>query len=338
MKVGLIGYGGMGRSHALLVNKHEGVELVAVADMVPERRELAEKELNVKTYEDGAALISAGGFDIVFVICPTFHHADYSIMAMEAGYDVFCEKPMSLNVELCDQMIECQKRTGRILMIGQVLRFWPEYVYLKNMIDSGELGALRTLSMTRVGSVSVGWDNWYLDEERGGMQLFDRHIHDTDAILWMLGKPKALTVNALYKDNRTQGGFYHSFTQYHYDGDLMVSAEGSADTVQGFPFTACYRAFFEKGVLDFNCTRKPTLLVYDGGPAREAELPKSIDASNPDLNVASASPYFFEQQYFFKCVKEGKQPETVTPAMARETIRVVKREVECARCGKTLDV
>ena len=337
IKVGLIGYGNMGRSHGQLLLKHEDVKLMAMADAREERRAMAARELGVqKTYADGADMIAEGDFDVVFVCAPTYLHKPFAIQALEKGCHVFCEKPMSLNVECCREMAAAAEKTGKNFMIGQVLRFWDEYIYLKKAIDEKMFGELRALSMTRVGGVSVGYEGWFLDEERGGMQIFDRHIHDTDAILWMLGTPKAVLSHGVSYDNRTQGGIFHNFTQYLYDGNIIVSAEGSADTPQGFPFTASYRAFFENGLLEFNSRNKPALLVYKGGAPEEVDLSSSLAELKSGLNITTAGPYFNEQAYFFDCVRKGVKPTTVTAATAMETIRVVKAEIESVRTGKAV--
>ena len=75
MKVGLIGFGGMGRTHASLMSKHDDVKLLAVADVQANLRQWAERDLGVKTYEDGFEMIKAGGFDVIFVCGPTYLHA-----------------------------------------------------------------------------------------------------------------------------------------------------------------------------------------------------------------------------------------------------------------------
>lgn len=338
MKVGLIGFGGMGRTHASLMSKHDDVKLLAVADVQANLRQWAERDLGVKTYEDGFEMIKAGGFDVIFVCGPTYLHAPMTIKALESGCHVFCEKPMSINVDGCTDMLKASEKAGKNLMIGQVLRFWDEYVYLKKCIDSGEFGKLRALSMTRVGGVSVGWEGWFLDEERGGMQIFDRHIHDTDAIIWMLGTPKAVQARGFERDNRTQGGIVHSFTNYLYGDEIVVSAEGSADAPKGFPFTAAYRAFFDNAVLEFNGRNKPSLLLYKGGEPIAVDLGAELEELKSGLNIKQAGPYFNEQVYFFDCIRKGIKPKTVTPATARETIRVIKAEIQSARTGQVVQL
>lgn len=336
MKVGLCGFGGMGRTHAQLLQKHADVQLVAVADAQAELRQQAKDAYGVQTWSSGEEMIAAGGLDVVFVCAPTYLHAPLVIQALRAGCHVFGEKPMALNEALCADMSAVADECGKVLMIGQVLRFWPEYVFLKKVIDSGEYGKLHTLSMTRVGGVSTGWNGWYLDEERGGMQIFDRHIHDTDAILWMLGLPRAVYSYGVHRDPHGEGGICHSFTHYDYGDGLVVSAEGSADAPKGFPFTAAYRAFFAGACIEFNSTAKPTLKVYAGGEAQVPELPVAAETLSSGLNISTGGPYLNEQCYFFDCLRKGVKPVTVTPASAKQTIRVVKAEIESCRARKAI--
>ena len=336
MKVALCGLGPMGRSHVQLLTQHGGdVELVAVADVQEGiRQEVAEKH-GVAAYASGEEMIDARIADVIFVCAPTYLHGPLSIRALKAGHHVFSEKPMGLSTAVCDEMIAAAGSSGKLLTIGQVLRFWPEYVFLKNAVDSGAYGKLETLSMTRVGGVSIGYERWFLDEERGGMQIFDRHIHDTDLTLWLLGRPKGVRAFGVEKCPRTDGGIVHSFTQYLYDG-IAVSAEGNANMQPGYPFTMSYTAVFEKAVVEYSNRHSPTLAVYTGGAPEHPELPSPLGALQSGLNISSSSGYFLEQVYFFDCIRARRQPEIVTPESARETIEVVRAEIASVRSGETV--
>ncbi|MDD4098122.1 MAG: Gfo/Idh/MocA family oxidoreductase, partial [Lentisphaeria bacterium] len=92
LKVGLCGFGSMGSGHVQLLQKHDGVKLVSVADVRPERREKVSAEYDVKAWASGEQMIAAGGLDVVFICVPTYLHAPLAIQAMEAGCHVFCEK------------------------------------------------------------------------------------------------------------------------------------------------------------------------------------------------------------------------------------------------------
>jgi len=320
----------MGRTHAQLLAKHEGIQLVAVADVQEDLRQRAIAETGAQVFENGEALIDARVAEVVFVCAPTYLHAPLTMRALDAGAHVFSEKPMGLSPAQCAAMIAAADRSGKVLAIGQVLRFWPEYVYLKQAIDSGRFGRLQSLSMTRIGGVSVGFERWFLDEKRGGMQIFDRHIHDTDLVVWLLGVPEAVQAFGVEKDPRTEGGIIHSFTRYLFPG-LAISAEGSADLPAKFPFTMGYRAVFDSAAIEYSSRQTPTLKLYASGDPETPELPQPLGQVQSGLNITSASGYFLEQVYFFDCIRTGRRPRIVTPESARDTIRVVRAEIRSAR-------
>lgn len=334
MNVGLCGYGGMGRHHASLFSKHADVRLAAVADAEPELRRQAAETHGVKTWASGQEMIAAGGLDVVFVCAPTYLHCELSIRAMEAGCDVFCEKPMALDPAQCREMNAAAERLDRRLMIGQVLRFWPEYVFLKEAIDSRRFGALRSLTLRRIGGVSVGWQRWFLDERRGGMQIFDRHIHDTDAVQWMLGLPESVSGFGYTRDAGTEGGINHSVTRYAYPGNLLVCAEGSADLPKRYPFTSAYLAMFETAAVEYSSRCDPTLSVYTDDAVEHPALPEPMADIASGLNIAAAGPYYREQLYFFDCLRRGVKPVAVDPASAAETVRIVRAEIKSVRTGR----
>ncbi len=335
-RVGLCGYGPMGRMHAQLLNRIEQVELVGVADVQEDLRNQAAEELGVPTWACGEELIDARVADAVYVVTPTYLHGPLAIRALEQGMHVFTEKPMGLDTDVCDAMIAAAERNGKLLTVGQVLRFWPEYVYLKNALDEGRFGALQTLSMLRVGGVSHGWRDWYLDEKLGGSQMFDRHIHDTDVCVWLFGVPKAVSA---YGTDVGVGGFRHSFTRYIYPGPVSIAAEGSADLVGNFPFTMGFLAVFERGAIEYSNRNKPTLMVYSEEAEPESpDLPEPLGEVQVGLNISSAGAYYLEDVYFIDCIRAGRKPEIVTPESARETVRVVRAEIESARTGRAVEL
>ncbi len=335
MKVGLCGLGAMGGTHAALLAKQD-VEFVAAADAVAEKRKMAEERYGVRTYSSAKAMIKKEKLDAVLVCVPTYLHKETAILAMEAGCHVFCEKPMALSPEDCKEMEKVSRKTGKLLQIGQVLRFMPEYVFLKKVIDSGEYGKLQSLTLERVGAVSIGWKRWFLDEKRGGMQIFDRHIHDADIVSWIFGIPKSVTSYGFDRGAKN-GGISHSITKYDFGkkGPLIV-AEGSADLPDNYKFTASYRAVFEKACVDFSNRRTPFLLVFDGKNEIVPELPEEMAALNVGLNQNMVKPYLEEQIVFFDCIRNGTVQTVVTPESARNTVRLVRAEIESIRTGKTI--
>jgi predicted dehydrogenase len=213
-------------------------------------------------------------------------------------------------------------------------------VYLKRVVVSGELGKLRTLSMQRTGNVTRGWRSWFLDEKLGGTQIFDRHIHDSDLVLWLLGKPSAVRTFARVEPS---GGAVHCLTHYLFP-KTTVFAEGSADCAPRFPFTMAYTAVFERGTLQYSNRLSPTLTLYhEDGEVTVPKLPNPLGEAatgyaTAGLNITATSGYYFEQRAFLDCVRSGVFPSVVTPETGRDTVRLVRLEMESVRKGAPVPV
>ena len=255
IRVAIIGFGGIARSHntAYVRLKEEGypIELVAVCEKNAERvRQSVTTNLGgndapldekVRIYTDIDELIEKEDFDLADICLPTFLHKDFSVKLIRAGKHVLCEKPMALTSGDCREMLLEAEESGRVLMIGQCLRFEPAYLYLKRLVESGELGALKYLTMERF-SIYPTWGSDFGSMERTGGCILDTHIHDIDIARFILGEPEevsALWYNDLPHCQRVNSRLYY--------GDCCVIADCAWDEAREKVFEAGYRASFEGG-------------------------------------------------------------------------------------------
>lgn len=337
-RVGLIGWGAIGNVHGRAYLAMPDVKVSAVADVEPERLQKATALLNATPYASAAELIANADVDMVDICLPTYLHAQYTIQALEQGRHVMCEKPMALSAADCDAMIAAEQRSGKTLMIGHCIRFWPQYHYLKSVYDSGVFGKLQLLSMTRVGAKTMGsWHNWQLDPVISGTQTVDRHIHDTDFILYLLGKPAAVRTLGHADD----AGLSHVSTHYIYPDGPAVFAEGGGNIPPGYPFTMSYRAVFDKATVEYNSKNKPALLVYPwGGKPYEPEYQVEFDAEastqSTGANISQLGAYWAEIRYLVDCIKDGRKPSIITPEAAKQTLQVVQAEVVSGNTGREI--
>ena len=240
---------------------------------------------------------------------------DAAIEALGAGHHVLCEKPMALNVEQADRMIDAANRAGRRLMIAQCIRFWPEYRFLSRCVREGTYGKLLSLNMYRMGGRPIwSWENWFVDPARSGGPLYDLHIHDVDYVNSLLGLPEV--VHATARMSEATGTYDVVHALYSYDGGPQVHIHAGWSTVQ-IPFQAGFDAWFERGFLRFDGKSDPPLQVYDDlehARARPAEYEKG-DA------------YYNEIAYFVDCVEKNAYPEECPPESARDSLGLVTREI-----------
>ncbi|HEY3378277.1 MAG TPA: Gfo/Idh/MocA family oxidoreductase, partial [Armatimonadota bacterium] len=207
IRIGMVGMGGISGAHLPAYEKLADIaQVVARCDKIPERADGTAKgvainiggpaatALQATAYTDYRELLADPEVDVVDICLPTDLHAEVAIAALQAGKHVLCEKPMALNVAQCDRMIAAAQASGSIFMIAQCIRFWPAYVYLKELVDSGKYGKLTSAQFSRLSGPPI-WasENWLLTPERSGGSLLDLHIHDTDYLSFLLGTPTSVS-------------------------------------------------------------------------------------------------------------------------------------------------
>ena len=284
------------------------LSVVAIADVRKERLELGLKVWpQAKPFGEGMLLLENAEIDLVMICLPTYLHTRFAVCAMEKRIPVFTEKPACLTTEECEQLLEVEKRTSTPIMVGQVLRLWEEYQFLKELIDKEIFGKLKSIVMQRLcggGNTSGGYLGWFGKLELSGSLVLDLHIHDVDFLRYILGEPDSFSVVSR-KDST--GLPEHIITQYRF-GNVIASAEAGGGNAAGFPFEANYRACFEKATVIFRGNDVPSITVYHDGIKESVELPKRFGATkNPDrIDISQVGPYCNEVEYFINCLEEGK--------------------------------
>jgi predicted dehydrogenase len=322
MKLAIIGAGGIAQAHCAGWDQLPLVEVCGVADPIWERAETMARRYEARAYASLEALLTVERPDAVDLCVPSDLHARMTVQCLEAGLHVLCEKPMAFNRQEADAVIAAWRKSGKMLMFAQVLRFWPEYIYLKKLVHDGSFGRLLQASFSRT-SGAPEWGGWYVDPLRSGMAPFELHVHDLDLIYHLLGEPTRQESYGWREDK-----LYASYLRTHlFYEDVLVDAE--AGWYRGpVPFKAVYRAVFERAVLDYDGS---LLWLYEGDAKepRKIELEKGPD-SGPVINLPGTGPYANEVAYFAACVEDGRAPEVITPDESRVVIEMLFKAVEDA--------
>ncbi len=317
MRIGVIGCGGMGTTHYLslkvLSEKENDVEVVALADC---RKEFLDRAASyfpeAATYEYGMDLIENEQLDIVHICLPSYMHAEHTVKALKKGMNVLVEKPVCLTEEDCRMLLEAEKKSGKKVMVGQVVRSTEEYKYLKDAYDTGKYGKLKSITMERIsGDVKWGFEDWFHKEEKSGSVVLDLHVHDLDFLRYMLGEPDSVQVKA----SRFESGMInHVVTEYDF-GDVFATAEGIWDESPAVKFHAAFRAHFQNATIEFNGAQTPSLQVYKkDGTVEVPELTSEYEGESDvaGINVSNLGSYYTEIKYFQECVR-GDKPVEVAP-------------------------
>ncbi|MCK4436630.1 Gfo/Idh/MocA family oxidoreductase [bacterium] len=331
LKVGIIGLGFMGRMHLETYLKHPDAELAAVSDKRPQKLKgdlsgggniATEQDMfdfsGIRCHEDADELIKDDNLDIVDICLPTHLHAKFTISALEAGKHVLCEKPMAGSLKEYNRMIAASQKNNKKLMIGQCLRFWPEYEVLKGYVENKKLGALTGLFCFRGGGTPI-WsgENWILQDEKGGGAALDMHIHDVDLVNYLLGLPQR--VSSAGKNTVKGSGYDIISTNYDYPNGPVVNAICSWVLNGEFGFKMSYLAVFEKGNIVYDSMMDPAVKINpDAGKSFVPELSPGSGWGN-------------EIDYFVKTVIENTSLKIVPPESARDSVRIALAEIQSAQ-------
>lgn len=310
LRVGMVGIGGISGAHISAWENMGETELAALCDIRPERLEpYSDKRL----YTDWQEMLALERLDILDVCLPTYLHADVAVLAMERGIHVLSEKPISLRAEDVERVYAAARENHVHFMVAQVLRFWPEYVLLKEIYDSGRYGRLLSGFMGRLGGIPKwSWDGWMTDENRSGLVPYDLHIHDLDFLVYAFGKPEKAQP---HRSKRTEQDYMSVVYEYP---DFFVTAEASWYAAP-YPFTAGYRFQFEKALLVYEHGR--CMLYETDGTVRD--LTEAADGDTGSINLPKSDAYANEIRYFTDCVLKGRFPDKVKPEELYEVIQIL---------------
>ena len=340
-KIGIVGCGFIGGVHFSAYCKIKGAKLVAVCDQditrannlvkgisaggnlsVEGAKPLSFKASEVRIYTKLEDMLKDPDVEIIDVCLPTYLHKEAVIKAAKAGKHILCEKPMALSLEDADEMINAAKKAKVKYMVAHVIRFWPEYVVLTELITKKSMGKLLEANFQRHSPTPTWtWNNWILDEKKSLSAAVDLHIHDTDYIYYICGMPES--VSSLGVKGKISKGVDHIMTEYFYGKGPKIFAEGGWAYGAKYPFRMAFWAIFEKGAVEFN-SMNCKLTIYEDGK----------DPVNP--KIPEGDGYLREIQYFLNCVEEGKSPSIVTPQDAKESLRIALSEINSVEKGKQI--
>jgi UDP-N-acetylglucosamine 3-dehydrogenase len=280
IRVGVIGTGAMGKNHVRIYNEMEDVKLAGISDVDRDRVEAIALQFNTKPFTDYKEMF-AEGLDAVSVVVPTKLHTQVVLDALKAGLHVLVEKPIADTLENANMMIEASKKVDRILMVGHIERFNPAVIKLKEIIDSGILGKVVSISTRRVGP--------YNPRIRDVGVILDIGVHDIDIISYLYGEK----INQVYA---IAGADIHPFEDH---ASVILKMKHKFAGVVETNWLTPHKirkltAIGLKGVVYLDYIDQ-TVEIHDNDWIRQAKVEKSEPLRN-------------ELEYFIDCAINSKKP------------------------------
>ena len=328
-KTAIIGFGFMGMTHAINILKIGDLQLSAIVERdlsVIERNlgsgigniatgNVSAKSLgSVSRYTDIDECFRKEELDAVIICTHVNTHFEIARKALAKGLNVFIEKPFCLNVSEAKELVALAGSSGKVLMIGHVVRFMPPYQLLKSWIDSREFGEPEFLTFSRFCGYP-GWGQWNEKNVRdlSGGALFDLVLHDIDFAASVAGGPgiiKSVCLPGAYSNHD------HVSALWEYkDSNLKVKIDGGFTYHKAYPFNAGYTARFEKASILYSTLSGDIIRIADNDNVRE--IP-SGDAG---------SGYYNEMVYFAECLKNGTVPMKCSPESSLEAIELCYKHI-----------
>jgi len=224
VKLGLIGCGKNGIGHARVVGKVGFVDLVAAVDPAPEALEVIRKDFpSIRCYDNHESMFAENNLDAVIIATPHCYHYEQTMAAFRNNCHVLLEKPMAIREEHCREMVKTAKEKNLIFQIGFECRWSALYKRVKEIIDSGEIGDLLSISFVHYRSRWVR--DWYCRKELAGCMTIIETCHYIDLMRFFSGQEVEWVFASSPKANlRTDYDYPDtSFAQLYFNNGLIAS-------------------------------------------------------------------------------------------------------------------
>jgi predicted dehydrogenase len=336
VNVAVVGLGFMGVTHIKTYQRLKAAKVVAVCDSVrlPVNGVLAGVAGNItgsgaldlgrkiKVYRALEEVLADPEVDLVDLCVPTPLHSEQSIAALKAGKHVLCEKPLSLTSARARDIVRAAESASGFFMPAMCMRFWPGWSCLKEVVTAKTYGKVLAARFRRM-SPPPSWSKaTYARASQTGGALFDMHIHDTDFVQFLFGRPASVFSAGVI---RADDSIDHVVTQYHFPGGPAVYAEGSWLLTGGFNMS--YTVLCERATLDFDSARgAEALLVTEQGKPQRV------------VKTDGSDGYTGEIRYLLEAIQSGKAPKVVTARDGLNAVQICEAEAKSVRTGRVVSL
>ena len=344
MKVAIVGFGGMGGWHAKKLADSDVAELAGIYDIDPARCALAE-EREIHAYASFEEILADKSVELVVIATPNDVHEEIAIAAMNAGKNVISEKPVTITLESLERMIAASEKNKVRFSVHQNRRWDADFLALKKLCDSGELGKTINIESRVHGSRGIPGD-WRAQKKYGGGMLYDWGIHLIDQILMIFGfAPKRVSCVCDYITNsECDDGFR---LDIYFENNIRATVEVGTYNFINLPRwylrakqgTACMQGW--KTPIDVvKCDKWQELNVTPVETA--AGLTKTMaprDEFTTDTYQIEIEPSDVHDYYrnFIRAIR-GEEEQLITHDQMRMDLKVILAAFESAKTGKVVEL
>jgi predicted dehydrogenase len=318
----------MGKAHALNLAASPDTEVRWVVDLDTGLATALAGQVGARATAEMDEALADPEVDAVLIALPTSVHRMATERAAAAGKHVFCEKPIARTVDDAEAMTAACERAGVVFQVGHVVRFFPEYAKIKQVLEAGTLGQVAMVRTQRRSAPVMERSPWFADLEKNGGLIIDLMIHDIDTLRWYFGDAERLYAHGL------------SYTEWQQTRDVAMAsvrfrngviAHLDASWAHGGFYTAIEVAG-EKGLLRHNSRENATLTF------ESSENTAQLLNVSPRFTFARPSPfnpYAREVAHFVDAIRTGA-PVMTDGAEATRTLAMAQSVLDSMRTGRPI--
>lgn len=343
VRIGIIGIGFMGYTHFEAAKKLDGAKVTAISTR--DEKKLAGDWTSIqgnfgpraghvdvsglKTYNDYKTLLADPEIDLVDICLPPEMHERVTLEAIAAGKATMVEKPISVQLDAANRMVQTAESAKVPLMVAHVLPFFPEFQFAVDCVRSGRYGKLRAAHFRRV-ICQPDWSGDMSDFRNLGGWGIDLHIHDNHFISLICGVPEAVYSRGILQD----GYVNHLHTQYIYDDpELAVTAISGGIAAKALQFAHGYELFFQEATVAYSAgtmggnwvVERPLTVFNQDGKLEHPELKAGAEW---------CAAFTLELQAAVNGVKTGQAPHLLSGSLARDALKLCYAEAESIAVGE----
>ncbi len=330
--IGVIGMGDIGRRHATLLADNPRARLVAAADPVQTRIDLAAPLFGEVT-SDWRRIITHRDVQAVFITTPPHLHREMMLAALDADKHVFLEKPMTATLEDANAIVNRARASDRVVLVGFQERHNVAFIEMRRAIREGALGEVLYFRGTgRIPRKRLE-KGWLFNTGQGGGAILESSIHNWDLARWMTGQEFVRVYGEGHIMEKQGGRYEDTFVAIgRLSGGALVEIEASFSLPDGATFDSRVEIVGSKGMAYYDVARQPLLIGSEVGFTFVDR--RITNPTVPDLIHAGheVGAYHREHEHFLDCIQHGATP-IVTLEESRQSLAIALAVVESIRTG-----
>ncbi|MEM0153607.1 MAG: Gfo/Idh/MocA family oxidoreductase [Ignisphaera sp.] len=326
IRIGIIGAGGIVQWAHLPSLKllRDRVDVRVVFSRSIERaKEVAMRFSIPEATDDWRSTVSRGDLDALLIATPNYTHKTIAVESVRAGKHVFLEKPVALSIGDGLEIVREAEKAGVNLMVGHCLRFWPEYVRVRESILSNAIGEPRVARAYRLSSFPR-WAPWHRYRELSGGVVVDLMIHDLDFLRWILGEVEEVFGYMVRFTEASIDNTDHAVAILRFRDGAIAYVEASWAFPSNFPFTTYLEIAGTKGLLTVDNRSTATVEVF-------------MESVQNVLAPVDKGAYFSELKAFIDWIQYGVKPP-IEPMDAVEALRIAVAVHRSSEMGAPIKV